>query len=44
MIIRGGQNIYPAEIESLLLTHPQAKDEELVDITDDILCKMHEHS
>ncbi len=26
MIIRGGENIYPAEVESVLLTHPHVRD------------------
>lgn len=26
MIIRGGENIYPAEIEQLLLTHPKVQE------------------
>ncbi len=37
MIIRGGQNIYPAEIENLLLTHPQVKDVAVVGMSDDIM-------
>lgn len=32
MIIRGGENIYPAEIESFLFTHPKVKSAEVVGI------------
>ena len=32
MIIRGGENIYPREIEELLYTHPQIKDVQVVGI------------
>ena len=34
MIIRGGQNIYPAEIESLLLTYPMVSQAVLIGIPD----------
>lgn len=30
MIIRGGENIYPTEIENLILTHPSVKDVHVV--------------
>ena len=32
MIIRGGENIYPAEIEAFLLTHPKVMDSQVVGI------------
>ncbi len=32
MIIRGGENIYPAEIEEFLFTHPKVKDSQVVGI------------
>jgi acyl-CoA synthetase (AMP-forming)/AMP-acid ligase II len=34
MIIRGGENIYPREIEDLLLTHPDVADVSVVGIPD----------
>lgn len=34
MIIRGGQNIYPSEIESLLITHPKIQDVAVVGMPD----------
>lgn len=34
MIIRGGQNIMPAEIENLLLSHPMVKDAAVIGIPD----------
>jgi len=37
MIIRGGQNIYPAEIESLLIDHPKVKDVAVVDMPDPVM-------
>ncbi|XP_061740886.1 medium-chain acyl-CoA ligase ACSF2, mitochondrial-like [Nerophis ophidion] len=37
MIIRGGENIYPAEIESFLLSHPQVKDVQVVGVKDERL-------
>ncbi len=37
MIIRGGQNIYPAEIESLLLTHPLVSAAAVVRMPDRVL-------
>lgn len=33
MIIRGGENIYPREIEEFLYTHPKVKDVQVVGIT-----------
>ncbi len=37
LIIRGGINIAPAELEALLLTHPQVRDAAVVGYPDDIL-------
>ena len=37
MIIRGGQNIYPAEIETLVLTHPQILEAALVGYPDEVM-------
>jgi non-ribosomal peptide synthetase component E (peptide arylation enzyme) len=37
VIIRGGQNIYPPEIEGLLLTHPKIKSVALVSMPDPIM-------
>jgi fatty-acyl-CoA synthase/long-chain acyl-CoA synthetase len=34
MIIRGGQNIYPAELESVLVTHPKIRQAAVVGIPD----------
>ncbi len=34
MIIRGGENIYPKELEELLYTHPQVKDVQVVGVPD----------
>lgn len=34
MIIRGGQNIMPAELENILLTHPKIKDAAIMGIPD----------
>lgn len=34
MIIRGGENIYPKELEELLYTHPQIKDVQVVGVPD----------
>ena len=34
MIIRGGENIYPREIEDLLLTHPDVADAAVVGVPD----------
>lgn len=34
MIIRGGENIYPKEIEEFLYTHPQVKDVQVVGVPD----------
>lgn len=37
MIIRGGQNIYPAEIENLLLTYPKVSQVVLIGIPDPVM-------
>lgn len=37
MILRGGQNIFPAEVENLLLTHPCVADASIVAIPDSIM-------
>jgi len=37
MIIRGGENIYPREIENLLYTHPKVADAQVLGIPDDKL-------
>ncbi len=37
MIIRGGQNIYPAEIEALLVTHPAVLMAAVVSMADDLM-------
>ncbi len=34
MIIRGGENIFPREIEEFLYTHPQVADVQVIGITD----------
>lgn len=35
MIIRGGENIYPREIEEFLLTHPKVQDAQVVGLPDE---------
>ncbi|MFC1998072.1 AMP-binding protein [Chloroflexota bacterium] len=37
VIIRGGQNIFPAEVESLLITHPSIMNVAVVPMPDDIM-------
>ncbi len=37
MIIRGGQNIFPAEIESMLLDHPKVADVAIVSMSDEVM-------
>lgn len=37
MIIRGGQNIYPAELENLLLTHPAIREVAVVSMPDPVM-------
>ncbi len=34
MIIRGGENVYPREIEEFLLTHPAIRDVQIVGVPD----------
>jgi fatty-acyl-CoA synthase len=36
MIIRGGENIYPKEIEEFLYTHPQVRDVQVIGVPDKI--------
>ncbi len=35
MIIRGGENIYPKEIEEFIYTHPQVKDVQVIGVPDE---------
>lgn len=35
MIIRGGENVYPREIEEFLLTHPKIRDAQVVGVPDE---------
>jgi len=35
MIIRGGENIYPKEIEEFILTHPQVQDVQVIGVPDE---------
>ena len=35
MIIRGGENIYPKEIEEFIYTHPQTKDVQVIGVPDE---------
>ena len=35
MIIRGGENIYPLEIEEFLFTHPKIQDAKVVGVPDE---------
>jgi len=37
MILRGGQNIFPREIENILVTHPKVQDVAIVGIPDPVL-------
>jgi len=37
MIIRGGQNIYPAEVETLVLTHPKVLEAAMVGYPDEVM-------
>ena len=34
MIIRGGENIYPAEVEDFLFTHPNVKEAHVIGVPD----------
>ena len=34
MIIRGGENLYPKEIEEFILTHPQVSDVQVIGVPD----------
>ena len=35
MIIRGGENIYPKEIEELIVAHPDVQDVQVIGVRDD---------
>ena len=35
MIIRGGENIYPKEIEEFILTHPKVQDVQVIGVPDE---------
>src|SRR5918995_2793977 len=35
MVIRGGENIYPREIEEFLYTHPDIEDAQVIGVPDD---------
>jgi acyl-CoA synthetase (AMP-forming)/AMP-acid ligase II len=35
MIIRGGENIYPREIEEFLFTHPKISDVQVIGVPDE---------
>ena len=35
MIIRGGENIYPKELEEFLYTHPKVKDVQVIGVPDE---------
>ena len=35
MVIRGGENVYPREIEEFLYTHPAVKDVQVIGVPDD---------
>ncbi|MPN48516.1 Long-chain-fatty-acid--CoA ligase [bioreactor metagenome] len=37
MIIRGGENIYPKELEEFLYTHPKVKDVQVIGVPDEAL-------
>ncbi|MBI4289043.1 MAG: AMP-binding protein [Chloroflexi bacterium] len=37
MVLRGGQNVYPIEIETMLVTHPKVKDCAIVAMPDPVL-------
>jgi fatty-acyl-CoA synthase len=37
MIIRGGENVYPAEIEALLMRHPKVADAQVVGVPDEFM-------
>nr|XP_033338040.1 medium-chain acyl-CoA ligase ACSF2, mitochondrial [Megalopta genalis]XP_033338042.1 medium-chain acyl-CoA ligase ACSF2, mitochondrial [Megalopta genalis] len=36
MVIRGGENIYPKEVEDFLMTHPQVLEAQVVGVHDDV--------
>ena len=37
MVIRGGENVYPLEVEQLLYAHPKVEDVQVVGVPDDRL-------
>lgn len=37
MIIRGGENIYPKEIEEYIMKHPNVTDVQVIGITDEVM-------
>ena len=37
MVIRGGENIYPREVEEFLYTHPAIADVQVIGVPDDAL-------
>ncbi len=37
MVIRGGENVYPAEIEQFLMRHPKIADAQIVGVPDDLM-------
>ena len=37
MIIRGGENIYPKEIEEFIYTHPKVRDVQVIGVPDEQL-------
>jgi len=37
MIIRGGENIYPRELEEFLSKHPNVEDVQVIGINDDVM-------
>lgn len=39
MIIRGGENIYPAEIEQFLHTHPKVQEAQVITVKEALLCR-----
>ena len=37
MVIRGGENVYPREVEEFLYTHPDVEDVQVIGVPDDAL-------
>ena len=44
MIIRGGENIYPKELEEFLYTHPKIKDVQVIGVPDKNTAKRSVHA